>query len=175
MNRLLCVLAFLLAVPCTAQEIDSESLGVRRFELFSECRPMDLTVEALGSPAQEIGLTVDRLQTTVESRLRSARLYRDKTLDFSRIEELQTQIRENLRSGNLYLNVNVQGRAFAVLLEYMKFIHDPVSGEDGTATTWRVGSVGTHGRDASFILSIISEYVDRFLVEYLQVNEDACE
>ena len=42
------------------------------------------------------------------------------------------------------------------------------------ASTWHSGAVGTHGDDASYILSAVSRYMDRFLVEYLRVNEEAC-
>ena len=36
------------------------------------------------------------------------------------------------------------------------------------------GSTGTHGGDAGFILSAVSQHLDKFLVEYLRVNEENC-
>ena len=42
------------------------------------------------------------------------------------------------------------------------------------AQTWRTGEIGTHGRDAGYILQGISEHLDKFIVEYLRVNEGAC-
>ena len=44
----------------------------------------------------------------------------------------------------------------------------------GVATTWVRGSAGTHGGDAGYIRSGVSEYMDTFLLEYLRVNEEAC-
>lgn len=43
------------------------------------------------------------------------------------------------------------------------------------ATTWLGGSVlGTHGGDASYIVSSLSQHLDQFLTEHLRVNEEAC-
>ena len=40
--------------------------------------------------------------------------------------------------------------------------------------TWQSGSTGTHGTDSSFILSNVSRHLDKFLAEYLRVNEEDC-
>ena len=53
----------------------SEADDVNRFELCNACRPMGLMVGPLGKNAKAVGLTMDRLQVTAESRLRAARLY----------------------------------------------------------------------------------------------------
>ena len=39
---------------------------------------------------------------------------------------------------------------------------------------WETGSYGTHGGDADYILQAVSERLDRFILEYLRVNETAC-
>ena len=75
----------------------------------------------------------------------------------------------------LYLNVIVAGRAFSTSLDYKKTLIDPVSVEGGFATTWHTGSAGTHGGDAAYIVSNVSEHLDQFLTEYLRVNEAACD
>ena len=36
------------------------------------------------------------------------------------------------------------------------------------------GSTGTHGDNASYILSSASQHVDKFIDEYLRVSADAC-
>ena len=59
-------------------------------------------------------------------------------------------------------------------LDYKKTLIDPVSVEGGFATTWHRGSAGTHGGDAAYIVSNVSEHLDQFLTEYLRVNEAAC-
>ena len=43
------------------------------------------------------------------------------------------------------------------------------------ATTWDFGGAGTHGEDADFILQGLSEHLDGFILDYLRVNEDACD
>ena len=42
------------------------------------------------------------------------------------------------------------------------------------AETWTAGSVGTHGSKADDIVSKLSELLDKFLTNYLRVNEAAC-
>ena len=128
-----------------------------RFELFNACRPMDLIVESLHADAAEIGLTEESIQAAVESRLRSARLYDADAVPY------------------LYVNVNVAGSAFARALQYKKIVYDQVAAVSGFATTWEIKSAGTHGGDAAYILAGIARHMDRFLVEYLRVNESACD
>ena len=156
-NKLLFTLALALAVwpgDATTQELSDYD----RFKLFNECGPMDLAVEDYGDAGwADIGLTVDRIQTMAESRLRAARLYDVTAFPI------------------LYVNVNVVTRGFSLGVEYRKVVYDRVSGETNYATTWESGSVGTHSGDAGFILQGLSEYLDRFILEYLRVNEDACD
>ena len=157
-NKLLFTLALALAVwpgHATAQDVSAYD----RFELFNECRPMDLTVEDYEDDAgwTDIGLTVDRIQTMAESRLRAARLYDATAFPI------------------LYVNLGVSSSSFSLGVKYRKVVYDRVSGETNYATTWDIGSVGTHGGDAGFILQGLSEYLDRFILEYLRVNEDACD
>ena len=71
--------------------------------------------------------------------------------------------------------MNVVGRAYSLSVEYKKLVYDAVSGETAPATTWDAGSAGTHGGDAGFILQALSEYLDRFILAYLRVNEDTCD
>ena len=151
---LLAILAASQADRALAQEVSS----LDRFKLFNECRPMRLLVEELPADAAEIDLAKASIQVAVESRLRSARLYDS----------------ESTFGPYLYVNVNVVGRAFHTSLEYKKLFHDLASDVTGTASTWDISFTGTHGGDSNYILSGISELMDRFLVEYLRVNEAAC-
>ena len=133
------------------------SEGLARFQLFNECRPVPLLVEYLPSDAAAVGLTRERVRTLAESRLRAARLFSDEAL-----------------GPYLYVNVNVSGRAFSVSVAFKKPLFDQVSGEGGAAETWNAGFVGTHGGYGGVIMQYLSEALDRFVLEYLRVNEDAC-
>ena len=154
-NRVWGFLLVLLLMPATVGQDAKSSFS--RFRLFNGCKPMSLVVESLHDDAGKIRLTRARLQAAVESRLRSARPYD-----------------ESSTTAYLYVNVAVVGRAFGIDLEYNKLVSDIATGELGMATTWNIGSTGTHGGDASYIVSSLSEKLDRFLVEYLRVNESAC-
>ena len=156
-NKLLFTLVLALAVwpdHATAQELSDFD----RFKLFNECGPMDLAVEDYEDAGwADIGLTKDRIQTMAESRLRAARLY-------------------DVTAGTyLYVNVIVVGVGFSWSVAYSKALYDLVSSEANYAITWQVGRTGTHSGDAGFILQGLSEALDRFILEYLRVNEDACD
>ena len=134
-----------------------EVTDIDRFQLFNNCDPMALVVESLHDDAADIGLTEERLQFAAESRLRGARLY---TSDRSR--------------PYLYVNVNVAGKAFSTSLKYVKKMRNLATGNTGVASAWSRGITGTHGEAAEFIISGLSGLLDRFLTEYLRVNESAC-
>ena len=74
----------------------------------------------------------------------------------------------------LNVQVVVVGRAFSIHISYEQYVRNVAAGESWYAPTWRDGSTGTHGGDAGYILQAVSEHVDRFIVEYLRVNESAC-
>ena len=131
--------------------------GIDCFKLWSACQPMQLVVEDVGRGAEDIGLTRERIQTISESRLRAARLYGS--------EEDRL----------LYVQVGVVGQAFSIHVGYRKWLLDESLGHGGMAQTWTSLSTGTHGRDAGYILQGVSEHTDRFIVEYLRVNEPDCE
>lgn len=149
----------LLAVVAATASTTGQQYRVDRFQLFNNCEPMRLVVEDLPRAAADIRLTRERLQFAAESRLRGARLY--------------TASPEN-SPAYLYVNVNIVGPAHSIAVEYNKAVFDPASDESAFATTWRSGGAGTHGRSAEYIVSGLSRYLDRFLTEYLRVNESAC-
>ncbi len=148
------VLALVLAAPSGAAERVTER---DRFRLWNDCGSMELVVEKLPKDATDIGLTEEAVTVAVRSRLRAARLY-------------------SAGDGVPFwaVAVNVVGSAFGVRVSYFKWVKDKASGISGGARTWTTGSTGTHRRDASYILSIVSRHVDKFLDEYLRVNADAC-
>ena len=131
--------------------------GFDRFKLWNNCQKMRLVVESLHKDAADIGLTDETLTITVRSRLRAAHIY-----DASEW------------SSYLYVNVNVADLAFNIIVEYNKLMMDIASGEKGLTSSWWTGSTGMHGRDAGYILSGVSQHTDKFIDEYLRVNEDAC-
>ena len=153
--RALVALALLFSASAVAGETAAER--VDRFELFADCRPMRLVVEHLHSDASKIGLTEESLQAAAESRLRSARLYNSEALPY------------------LYINVNVVGHAFSINLSFKKMVHDRLSDITNLAATWDTNFTGTHGGDSGYILSLVSRGMDRFILQFLRLNEVACE
>ncbi len=140
-----------------AAEDTSNLTSLDRFELWNECGPVGLLVEDLPDYAAEIGLTVERIETTVRSRLRAAKIY-DESLDVP----------------YLYVNVNVLNPAYGLGVEFNKLVTDYLTDKLGSAVTWKIGSIGTHSQDAGYILQWVAELTDIFVDEYLRVNAEAC-
>ena len=128
-----------------------------RFKLYTACAPLYLVIENLPPDAGEIGLTKSAITTTIRSRLRAARIYTNE-----------------LESPDLYVNVNVVGRAYGIDVRLNRWLTDPVHGTSGRAITWSSGSTGTHGGDSGYILQSIGVHMDRFIDQYLEINEPAC-
>ena len=128
-----------------------------RFQLFNECEPIRLIVEDLPPDAAAIRLTGERVSTLAESRLRAARLFSGDAEQF------------------LYVAVGVLETSYGVTISYHKLLFDPISGEMASPRTWVSTGFGTHGGSAGFILQDLSERFDRFVLDYLRVNEDACD
>ena len=136
-----------------AQDVASER---ERFELFNRCQPMQLAVD-LTTNATDIELTRERVRSMAERRLRATRLYDDQ-----------------LGPTILHISINVAGVAFSTMVSYQKLVYEPASTEFGVAVVWWVSKAGIHVGDGGYILQGLSESLDRFVLEYLRVNGDAC-
>jgi len=156
MKLLPLLLLLLVAFDARGQETAEERL--EKFNLYTGCSDVDLIVEDIDE--NDAGLTREQVITTVRSRLRGARIYYGADA--------------NVVPNYLYVNVNVAGRGYSYNIELMKILLDERTGYRFPATTWRTGSTGQSG-NAGFILQNLGNAMDRFIDEYLRVNEEACE
>lgn len=168
---LFCLVAFQ-AQKSTAQDQDgfanqTEGLGrecladdVYCYRLFTRCEPIQVSVYL---SENEIGLTEERIRNVVESRLRAARLYD-----------------QNDSRPLLTVSVDMMAeREFTVVpysleIEFHKWLFDDITGREFIAGIYDTANYGRSG-DAGFIIQIISEHMDRFINEYLRINESACD
>ena len=125
------------------------------FWLGNECEPIGLLVEPVGQAETRMGLTQQRIITTVRSRLRAARLYQERIGPY------------------LYVNIQVVGSAFSVRLAFNKPLSDSVSGEKNLAVTWDRQSLG-QADDGDYVIARLSRLTDMFIDNYLRVNKQAC-
>ena len=141
------------AFPVKAQD---DQAARDRFKLWSGCAPLH-PAEVVSPDAESIGLTREAVRLAVESRLRAARIYR-------------------LEQEGPYLSVRVGKvtHSFGVLVALRKLVYDPLSQKGGFAITWESSMFGIHGDSASYVLSALSQNLDKFISEYLRVNESAC-
>ena len=114
----------------------------------------------LSDDATSIGLTKDAIEVAARSRLRAARLY--------------TEDLDEAALSFLVIQVDVGSDAFSVRIAYGKRKRDLATGLELVAMSWDGGSIGTHGRDSSYILSTVAQHTDKFIDEYLRVNTDSC-
>ena len=136
-------------------------------DLFDLCPPeerMRLVIEELHEHHAKGGLTEKQVRNAAESRLRAAGLY------------------DPDAATALYVNVNAGAPEtegghfpfFSISVEYKRLLYDFRLPWLGVATTWDTGSAGQG--DSSFVLSYLSQHLDRFLVEYLRVRDSkACQ
>ena len=114
-------------------------------------------IENLNSDALDIGLTKRRIESRVNVRLRQINL---KPATY--------------RAEALYINIIVVGGAYNIIVDFTR----PTlffKGEDlyqiGLAKVYSLGVTGTHGRDPDYIISALDGLLDRFLSDYLDVND----
>ena len=173
------IAAAVLTVHATAQELNpgcglsqsmtDEELAERNidlleqcgFELFNECRPVHLFVrvqdlENLLNPVPEME---ERISTMAESRLRAARLF-----DESRARDA------------LVVGMSRFDDSYLVTVAFNRQTFEPVSGKWRSATTWREPDLRyrfpSYTSDSA--MQIVSDGIDKFILEYLRVNESAC-
>ena len=139
--------SFLAAAPALAQ-------NVNQFELFVDCKPVDLVVEDIEAEGGHV-VRGEAIRNAAEARLRSARMY------------------DPQGPGILYIKFHDFGLVGVGLnVEFYKRVVDEY-GNDGLVRTWRVGGIWFRGDDGDYISSV-SRYMDRFIVEYFRANDSAC-
>ena len=163
MKKLLTALAMLVIFP--AALADDEVGGYDIFRLCTSMERIKLIVEETPSDAIEIGLTKERIQNVADSRLRAARIYDPEGADFLHIQT--NAIVPTFVSGQKI--GDDQTIAVAYELGFNKIMLDYDVNEFGFAETWNQGSILM--ADANFTVQAISEAVDRFISEFLRVNE----
>ena len=141
----------------------------RRFELWTDCKPLSPMILVVDNREGVPKLTWESVQSAVESRLRSARLY----------SNLDNAMGDDPTSVLLQIYVNTIGdgysdnrRVFFFNIGLSKRLLDLETGIRDLMQTYqtRFEGIGTR-EDIRFKLA---EYIDEFLAEYLRVNEAAC-
>ena len=152
------------ALPCrtSGQEVSAEE-SLARYRLLTKCEPVTLLVEEVSDAAKAISLTRQRIYSMAESRMRAARMYTDD------VDQLI------MHGYALHISIIVNQTAFSLDLQFLKWLTDPTSEQSHLAATWETGFLAMHGGNAAIIMQLLSERLDRFILEYLRVNEAFCE
>lgn len=168
-----------------------------RFELWTECRPVDLWVSVETPESNNLNMTQSRVETSVRARLRSARIFTDaigippkKKDEYNYLEKQADQMTQDqkekfikvtvkflMETPTLNVYVHVVGNGFTVKAALQKRVHDLISNITNYTNTWERSFTGTATNSSAggdHILSGVSQAVDQFIDEYLRVNAPDC-
>ena len=154
---ILFAVVFLCLSNTHAFPVEETSEEIKRFQLFNNCQPICLTVHTLPDYVVKLGLTLGTIQNAAESRLRSASLHDNRPLNSC-----------------LDIRVAVVEQIVIATVEFRKRILDRFTDYSGLALTWRTGVFVRHENRPELIMSHITRLMDKFLVEFLRVNDEAC-
>jgi len=148
-------------------------------DLFDLCPPDEgirLVIESLHEDAMRGDLTEESIQNAAESRLRAAGIYDPEAAPYLYINVIAGSPKNGhfqfYAIGVEYRRVLLDDRALG--LGYRVLDSDFENRLYGFATTWDIGGAGQG--DSSYILSNLSRFLDKFLVEYLRVRDSkACQ
>ena len=145
------------AAPASAQNLTQEQ-EVALFQLFTRCEPVFPTVAVeRSSEYLEEELTDSVLEEVVFTGLRSAGL-----------------LGETEKPPFLYVAVGVVHWAYVVRVELLKLVTDRETDIAGATPTWRTYRYGIHSGDPAHVVSSVGTALQRFLEDYLLVNESVC-
>lgn len=159
------IVGALLALLPTSQAGNLEAID--RFQLWNDCEPIKLGIKTLSEDAVDIGLDKDAIAAAARRHLDEANLYKGEVT-------LKSTESSFPPPSMLYVAVHVVDRAFGVDIDFKKWMRDFKTDEIRLATSWQIGTTGTHGRISAYVLSVVSAHTKRLVNEYLRVNEDAC-
>lgn len=129
-----------------------------------------IAVELLGEEEIKMGLTMSRLQTLTELKIRREGIKVTNLKELSDKEMLEN-VNVISKFPFIYVNVNVVGKAFSINLQVNESV---VLCRDKnilcSATTWQRVGTGTHEDRPEFIISTLSELLDIFLNDYYKAN-----
>ena len=166
--------ALLVLLLVAAPALGQQPTPVDRFRLFTGCSPLRISVE-VQDDENDLGLSEERVETAVRSRLRGARLYYSgpTALDVL-IGRTDVEPAAVLRIPILSVWVHVARRAFSIGLEMRQEVITTYTDLSGIASTWVTQTTGTHGQDHNFVLGSVAQLMDGFIDDYLRVNDEAC-
>ncbi len=164
--RCLVLLIVALAVPASAAEKVTDT---DRFRLWNDCEPIMLFVRDLPNDLGSIGLKTDLVEFLVRGKMQDSRIFTEGAWAI----DPETATASPSIS---FLLVRVSGGRLVQLfdIEFIRWLRGDHVSFKGRATTWSLSGMGAYGDNAGHILSVIAELTDRFIEEYLRVNEAAC-
>lgn len=140
---------------------------VEKFMLLTNCAPVHVVLSIKTN--EQVQIDKKSIMNVLESRLRSAGIFFDKK-DFGKEETKRVPV-------PLYVYVrSFRGRTLDIsivsisLLKMVQEIHNNLT---GMANVWEEHRISPYSSEKD-VSSVLSQLMDKFLTEYLRVNEAAC-
>lgn len=127
----------------------------------SNYKKLEILVEGLPSDARKIGLTRKQIETKCELRLRQAGI-------------IPTDITDPYKGVALCVSISVVNQAFSIRLSLNRLVYFEVMEKfysKNLVPTWESEILGTHGGKSRLIIDSLDGLLDKFLNEYLKVNQ----
>ena len=174
--RLACVL---LVVAASGQALAGKPVTEReRFDLWHDCTPVGLEVVVPTETQELTGLSKDEIETTARGKLQGARLHTpEATVGILAITVESVELPFTLSLWRVVARLFDQGAVFLIRVQFLKWMDDPLSDEDVLyrAGTWSRTHFGSfEDKSDTWLLSIISDYMDEFIADYIRVNAAGC-
>ena len=169
------------ALALREQEFDLDAYLLRfdRFRLWNDCKRIYFSVDVTADSEVLSAMLKGSYTAEVEDRLRRARLYSEE-------DSQKPYLKVNVYTDPINWTSPPESNVVAVVeVLFMKWLHDPISGETDYAVTWewKRGAVNLNGewsltssqvRGAADAYRVLGNGIDRFIDDYLSANEDAC-
>ncbi len=174
-DRLIAMIAIsaALAAPANAGQVSH----LERFQLWNECRPLNLIVKhefSIFVPEELRELAKRRIKPMVRRRLQAARIYgsEDRSTFVQEEPVLSISLEELLGRRDWRSRPYGDSRSG---IEFNKRLHDPLSGKSFESPTWSVDRSHSSDADEDEIMLAMSEMIDTFTGHYLRVNASMCQ
>jgi len=125
---------------------------------------IEIEVDKLSEDAIKLGLTIDRIRTLTELRLRREGIKINKESTF--------KLNINVHVGGYAFRISLRMYAFVLLIRdyYEIYMDDTLPVTPFFAPVWISGSYGTYDKGLDFILSALEAEIDEFLNDYYKAN-----
>ena len=177
------VVALLICRAILGPAPDAQAQGTTNLEKaklwVEDYEHLTIFVENVGTEAEDLGLTRDRIQTETELRLRQAGISPSDAFVIDGFElplpSLDVVVGKDVVDYHLNVQIRVVGTYFRVAVAFKRFASYALPDGEfarGYMTSWERTSSGAFDEgDGDYVIGSLDQVLDTFLDEYLKANQ----